>query len=76
MYRNLKAEFKDKSIKNLDLRTHTGVNIIALKKPDGKYAVNPDPETVISKGISLIVLGDSDQMEKFENVALSNLDEQ
>jgi voltage-gated potassium channel len=76
MYKNLKSEFKDKSIKNLDLRTHTGVNIIALKKPDGKYAVNPDPETVISKGISLIVLGDSDQMEKFENVALSNLDEQ
>jgi K+/H+ antiporter YhaU regulatory subunit KhtT len=66
-----KSEFKDKSIKNLDLRTHTGVNIIALKKDD-KYAVNPDPDIVISKGVSLIVLGDSEQMERFENVAIEN----
>ena len=73
MYKNLKSEFKDKSIKNLDLRTHTGVNIIALKKDD-KYAVNPDPEIVISKGVSLIVLGDSEQMERFENVAIENLE--
>ena len=73
MYKNLKSEFKDKSIKNLDLRTHTGVNIIALKKDD-KYAVNPDPDIVISKGVSLIVLGDSEQMERFENVAIENLE--
>ena len=69
-YRDLKSEYKNKSIKELNIRSHTGANIIGLKNVDGKYVVNPDPEIQIQKGMSLIVLGDNEQMERFEQLVM------
>ena len=69
-YRDLKSEFKDKSIESLNIQSHTGANIIGLKTAEGKYFVNPDAETVIQKGMSLIVLGNTEQMERFEKIVM------
>jgi len=69
-YRDLKPEYKNKTIKELNIRSDTGANIIGLKNIDGKYIVNPDPEIQIRKGMSLIVLGDNVQMERFEQLVI------
>ena len=69
-YLELKPEFRDKEIRNIGIRAQSGVNIIGVRKPDGKYIVNPPPSTLIAKGMSLVVLGDYDQIERFEDLML------
>jgi voltage-gated potassium channel len=69
-YLELKPEFRDKAIKNIGIRAQTGVNIIGARMPDAKYIVNPAPNTLIKKGMSLVVLGDHEQIDKFEDLIL------
>lgn len=72
-YDDIKDEFHNISIKDLDLRARTGVNIIGIRKTDGKYEVNPDPEVILTKGMKIIVLGDMNQIKNFEDLALNML---
>lgn len=69
-YGHLKVAFRNQEIKNLNIRSQTGVNIIGARMPDGRYIVNPAPDTIIIKGMSLVVLGDYTQIEKFEHFVL------
>ncbi|PHI18218.1 potassium channel protein [Lewinellaceae bacterium SD302] len=62
-YDQLKSEFQDMPIRDLDLRHATGVNIIAYRNPDGTYKVNPTPDTVIGPGGSFITLGTDGQIQ-------------
>ncbi len=61
-YDDMPESCKDKRILDLHIRKHTGTNIIGYKDINGKYIVNPGPETVIDKGCSLIVLGSEQQL--------------
>lgn len=63
LYAQLKPEFQDKPIRDLDVRSKTGVNIIAYRNGDGTYSVNPSPATVIGPGGSFIVLGTNVQIK-------------
>lgn len=65
-YKQLKKEYRDKSIRELSLRAHTGVNIIGAKQPNGQYAVNPKPDLIIASGMSLVILGDENQIKTFQ----------
>lgn len=51
---------------DLNLRQKTGCNIIGYKSPDGKYVVNPSPDTVISPGSKIIVVGNSNQIAQLQ----------
>ena len=51
-----------KSIKDLRIRKYTNTNVIGYKKPDGKYVLNPDPDTALTAGSSFIVLGTPSQI--------------
>jgi voltage-gated potassium channel len=62
-YRSLPDSCRDKSIRELHLRRVTGANIIGFKHPDGKYVVNPEPDTVLIKDSSFILLGTRAQLE-------------
>lgn len=55
-------EYHNKSIATLDLRKLTGCTIVGYKDESGRYFVNPDPETVLVKGSTLIILGQPDQI--------------
>ncbi|MCH2046223.1 MAG: NAD-binding protein, partial [Saprospiraceae bacterium] len=69
-FEHLKKEFRNKQIQNLNLRAETGVNIIGVRNKKGKYIVNPNPNVCIEKGMRLIILGDNQQIERFQQKVL------
>ncbi len=54
-----------KSLKELAIRERTGVTVIAISR-GGKSIVNPPPDFVIKEGDVLLVIGESEQVKKFE----------
>jgi voltage-gated potassium channel len=54
---------KNKSIKELNIRSTTGANIIGFKDNNNKYMVNPPPDVVLRAGSSFIVLGNRKQLD-------------
>jgi voltage-gated potassium channel len=64
-FEQLPNHCKGKSIKELHIRSETGTNIIGFQTPDGRYEVNPSPETVLSPGSSFIVIGNAEQLRLF-----------
>lgn len=69
-YSELKPEYQKKMIRDLDLRGKAGVNIIGVRHADGRYDVNPRPDIKILKGMTMVVLGDKNQIEAFEDKIL------
>jgi len=48
------------------IRSKTGANIIGFKSPDGRYILNPKPDTKVIPGSKLFVLGTPDQISSME----------
>ncbi len=63
-------EYLGKTIKDLGIRGKTGVNIIGLRNPEGEYAVNPSPNTVLKAGMRLVILGDNKQVKNFKKIMI------
>lgn len=51
-----------RTVKDLDLRQTAGVTLLAIRRADGTFAANPDPDTVVQSGDDLVVLGDARQL--------------
>lgn len=66
---NINVYFKDKSIKDFNIRNVSGANIVGIKKHDGTFVFNPSPEEKISSDDKLFVLGTPDQI-KILNIVL------
>ncbi|PHN07372.1 potassium channel family protein [Flavilitoribacter nigricans] len=58
----LSPEYQHKTIRELGVRHATGANIIGYKQPNGKYIVNPPPDTAFLPNSSFIILGNSEQL--------------
>jgi voltage-gated potassium channel len=58
----------NKTINDLGIRKKTGVNIIGFKNPDGKFILNPAPETEVILGSKFFVLGTKDQVVKMKEL--------
>lgn len=56
------------SIRDLDLRKLTGCTIIGLKNPDGDYIINPNPNTQLNINSRIIVLGNTGQIKKLNQL--------
>lgn len=54
------------TIKELNIRQQSGANVVGLKTPEGKYIVNPSPDTVIAINMGIIVLGTKEQIQAFK----------
>lgn len=54
-----------RTIADSELRARTGVSVLAIRRGDETYA-NPDPETQLKVGDTLISLGTTEQMEALE----------
>lgn len=65
-FEKLPEKFQYKAIKDLALRQNSGANIIGYRSGEGKYTVNPTPETTLTPGTSFIVLGDGEQLHKMK----------
>lgn len=71
-YMELQDQYRDKTIQELNLREKAGVNIIGVKKADGNYIVNPNPDIKISRNMSLVLLGDVNQIRTFKKVIMKD----
>lgn len=58
---------KNKSIKDLNIRSETGANIIGFKDADNQYLVNPAPDVILRPGSSFIVLGSRQQLDQLKD---------
>ncbi|MFH1846574.1 MAG: TrkA family potassium uptake protein [Candidatus Omnitrophota bacterium] len=72
-------EFAGKSLRNLDMRSTYGVNIIAIKKKvkiikngeeseEDKINAAPQAEDLVSKGEILVVFGENEKIEALKNI--------
>lgn len=59
----------DKSLLELDIRAEYGVSIIAIKRGDD-IIVSPDPTIKIRSNDILIVIGDDDDLTRFEKLLI------
>lgn len=55
-----------KTLAELDLRVRFGVNVIALKSPEGQINLSPKAEDLISHGEIMIVAGKNNNLRKLE----------
>jgi voltage-gated potassium channel len=68
LYKELKNEFKDKSIKELNIRKHTHVTVLGLKHANKGFIINPNADLVLHEGDVLIVLGNEDDLATFRKM--------
>lgn len=71
---NLHPSIENKTINEIGIRKKSGVNIIGFKGPEGEYILNPDPDTPVSKGAKLFVLGTKDEVERVKKILESSFD--
>ena len=58
-----------RSIRASPIRSELGIIIVAIKKPEGRMAFNPSPETALEAGDLLITLGHRQQLDRLEQMA-------
>jgi TrkA domain protein len=54
-----------KTIEDLQIRTKTGVTVIAVSRKE-QNIINPPPSFVFEAGDAVVVIGETDQLKKFE----------
>ncbi|MBL7892824.1 MAG: potassium channel protein [Bacteroidia bacterium] len=65
---NLPDHFKNKTIRELEIRNKSGANIIGFKTAQGEYVVNPSPDTKMIHDAKLFVLGTAEQIGKLREI--------
>ena len=58
-----------KTIEELAIRKRTGANIVAVSR-EGKTIISPPPHLIFEEGDIIVVIGDKEQIEKFEKEIL------
>ncbi|MFN5964444.1 MAG: potassium channel family protein [Pseudanabaena sp.] len=56
-------EFDGKTILDLKLRSHYGVNVIAVSQ-NQKFEINPDPHQKLSRGSAIVVIGSNKNISR------------
>ncbi len=64
-HKSISAKYGDCTLEVLQVRKNSGANVIALRKPNNEFVINPVPETRLQPGESLIILGDEKQLAAF-----------
>ena len=65
---NLPQEYRNKTIKDLEVRQKTGANIVGFKTAQGDYVINPSADTKIIPDAKLFVLGTGEQIKKLKEL--------
>ena len=64
----LPEEFKNKTLRDLDLRKETGCSVIGIKTADNQYVINPESTVKLLPDTKLIVLGRKEQITKLRKL--------
>lgn len=56
-------DFDGKTISELQLRTTYGLNLLAFSH-NGKFVINPDPQTYLRKGTAIVVIGTNRDIDR------------
>jgi voltage-gated potassium channel len=67
-FENLSQEFRNKTIRELEIRNKSGANIIGFKTAQSEYVINPSADTKIIPDAKLFVLGTSEQIGKLKEL--------
>jgi voltage-gated potassium channel len=67
-FSHIPEEFQNRTIRELNAKYQTGVNIIGFKTPKGEYIINPDPGTEIVPDSKLFVLGQPSQISYLNKI--------
>ncbi len=57
-----------KTLREVPIRQHARLLVVALHRPDNTYQCNPDPDVPLEAGVRLIVLGESTGTEKLRHI--------
>ena len=64
-FKELKNEYKNKTIKELNIRKNTGATVIGLKDPEKGFIFNPDSDLIIDEGDIMILFGSDESITNF-----------
>lgn len=64
-FNQLKTEFQNKSIKEMEIRKNTGATVVGIKDDHKGFLFGPNVDTIIGPNDILIVLGSDDSIKKF-----------
>ncbi|WKN32421.1 NAD-binding protein [Porifericola rhodea] len=67
-YNELKDEFKDKSIMDLDIRKRTGATVIGFKSKKNGFTVTPSGDLKITEGDTMIIIGTAQNIASFKKI--------
>lgn len=71
--KNLPEAFVNRSIYEIGFRKKSGANIVGFKTPEGKYIINPNPDTKVIPNSKLFVLGTREQIETMKDMIKSGV---
>lgn len=60
-----------KTIRDLQVRTRTGASIVSIIEPDQTKRTNPEPETVLNEGATLIAAGDRKTIDSLKRLLIN-----
>ncbi|BAQ61959.1 Trk system potassium uptake protein TrkA [Geminocystis sp. NIES-3708] len=60
---SIPPEFDSKTLAEVKLRSHYGLNVLAVGNDD-KFIINPPPNYVLTKGLSMVVIGSNKDINK------------
>ena len=66
--KNLPEAFIGKTIYEIGVRKKSGANIVGFKTSEGKYIINPSPETRVIPESKLFVLGTRQQIDSMKHI--------
>lgn len=64
--KDLPDEYVNKTIYEIGVRKKSGANIVGFKTPEGKYIINPSPDTKVIPHSKIFVLGTNEQIENMK----------
>ena len=62
------SEFASRTLEQMQLRRELGVIVLAIRKSDGRMLFNPPAEAEIEGGDYLVVMGESTNLAKLEQM--------
>jgi voltage-gated potassium channel len=65
---NLPSSYKNKTIRDLEIRNKSGANIVGFKTASGEYIINPSADTVMIHDAKLFVLGTGEQILRLKEL--------
>ena len=62
-FEELPIIYQDKTLEELNIKKLTGATVIGFKSKNGEFVINPADNTLIEEHSSLLVLGNSTEIE-------------